>query len=74
MMVMMMMMMMIKFHKDFLRLISSVYFRFEKNKTTQSKKLILKRQKIKELNCNNVERGENSRWRWKHGHGFLDPN
>ena len=57
--------MMMKFQNDFLKLISFVYFRFEKKnrkkKTKQNKKLTLKRQKIKQPNCNNVERGENSR-------------
>ena len=76
----MMMMMIMKFQNDFLKLISPVRFRFEKkkkkgekkqNKTKQIKKLILKYQKIKQPNCNNVDRGESSRWRWKHGRGFL---
>ena len=55
---------MMKFQNDFLKLISSVYSRFEKkrkNKTKQNQKLILKRQKIKQPNCNNVEREEKSR-------------
>ena len=78
------MMMIMKFQNDFLKLISPVHFRFEKkkkkkkkerkNKTKQIKKLILKRQKIKQPNCNNVDRGESSRWRWKHGRGFLHHN
>ena len=76
----MMMMMIMKFQNDFLKLISPVRFRFEKkkkkekqNKTKQNKtkQLILKYQKIKQPNCNNVDRGESSRWRWKHGRGFL---
>ena len=84
-----MMMMIMKFQNDFLKLISPVHFRFEekkktnqkkgekkqnKKKTKQIKKLILKRQKIKQPNCNNVDRGESSRWRWKHGRGFLYHN
>ena len=46
----------------------------KQNKTKQIKKLILKRQKIKQPNCNNVDRGESSRWRWKYGRGFLHHN